>query len=265
MSWRDTGKRWGPILAAGGLCAASFGLNAWAWRAGSLASWPMLLQCHALALLVMLLTWYIVFTALAAGWPVPPASSWGRQLLGWAGGLVIVAGCVSFYPALPLVALGLPLFLGALFARRRTLGPEWKGMVLRAALAVLLFEATWYECATRSWQAMLGFGERIETHGGSEQLMAWAKEVLAETPPNGGKTIPANELPDFVVDMTGNIPGWPWVHVVNGDDPYVMIANGSGYGFLITVQPKHAEEAAQPSSVFGFHWRPGIDLGTASK
>jgi hypothetical protein len=265
MDWPESGKRWGPILAGAGLCAAAFGVNVWAWQAGRQASWVMLMQCHLLALLVMLLAWWMVFNALSAGWPVPPALSWGRHLLAWTGVLAIVAGCINLHPALPLVALVLPLFLGALIVRRHTLGPGWKGIVLRAALAVLLFEATWYECATKYWQAMLGLGERIEAHGGSERLMAWAKEVIAETPPNGGRTMVANEVPDFVVDMTGRIPGWPWVHVYNGDDPTVMIANGSGYGFLITVRPKQADEEAPPGGVFEFHWRPGIDLGTASK
>jgi hypothetical protein len=265
MVWSDVGKRWGPVLAGMGLCAASFGLNQWAWQAGNQASWVMLLQSHLLALLVLLLAWWVVFAALAAGWPVPPARAFGPQLLLWTSGLLIIAACAGLYPALPLVVLVLPLFLGALFVRRHTLGPEWQGTVLRATLAVLLFEATWYECATRNWQAMLGLGERIETHGGSERLLAWAKEVLAATPPNAGKTLQLNEVPDFVVDMTGRIPGWPWVRVYNGDDPEVMIANGSGYGFLITVRPKHADEEAPRTGVFPWSWRPGIDLGTASK
>jgi hypothetical protein len=265
MNWPEAGKRWGPILVGVGLCAASFGLNAWAWQAGREASWVMLLQCHVLALLVLLAAWWAVFQALTVGCPAPPARSSGRQLLAWTGGVVIVAGCVSFYPASGVVLVVLGLFFFALLPRRHRVGPEWKGMALRAALAVMLFEVTFNECATRSQQAMLGFGERIETHGGSERLMAWAKEVLAATLPGQGRTIAVNEVPDFVVDMMGNIPGWPWVNVYNGDDPEVMIANGSGYGFLITVRPKHAEEDAAVGGVFGFHWRPGIDLGTASK
>jgi hypothetical protein len=265
MNWPDVGKRWGPLLAGVGLCAASFGLNARARQAGTQARWAMLLPCHLFAVLVLLLAWWVVYNALAAGWPVPPDRSFGRRLLGLAGGVLIVAACCSLYPVLPVVAIVLPLFLGALFARRQALGPQWKGIVLRAALAVLLFEATWYECATRSWQAMLGLGERIETHGGSERLMAWAQEVLAATPPNEGRTLLANEVPDFVVDMMGRIPGWPVVYVYNDEEPKVWIVNGSGYGFGITVRPKHMDDEVSPWWAGEYRWRPGVYLGTVSK
>ena len=45
-------------------------------------------------------------------------------------------------------------------------------------------------------------------------------------------------MPEFIRDVTGNIPGWPFADVSRQPEPTVWIVNGSGYGFAITVQPE---------------------------
>ena len=103
----------------------------------------------------------------------------------------------------------------------------------------------------------------IEATAGSGRLRAWAKQQVEDTPPGTMRSLPRDELPDYVLDMMGNIPGWPFVRVYHTEERSVTLANGSGYGYGVSIYPYDEEGSTRHAE--GLPWRPGIFLYTVSK
>jgi hypothetical protein len=153
------------------------------------------------------------------------------------------------------------------FAKVRR-GPAWKVLTLHAALSASLFMITWHECSTTTERFLNGFGTRIDDSCGADRLMAWAQEIIAKPPAKDGGLLSASDYPEFILDLM-NSPDtrWPdgWVAGPAGEQATVVIANGSGYGFGITIRPSGSENGPATGGTMRITWRRGLFLHTVSK
>jgi hypothetical protein len=272
MGWKRTWNDWMPVAMAAGLCLGAFLLNAGAWQAGYRASWSALGGCNMLRIPLLLLAWVAVFSVFeGAARTEKPAGPSAGSVLRNIGLFLLVPACFSCQFLWTLVLLVLTAAVVALFSVRKDASPTtWKWTVLRFVLVSLLFTLTWYLCASTTRQALHGLGVRIADKGVEDRLRDWAAEVIAAVKQGRHHyRYTYDEVPDFVDDLMGPIPGWPIVHVdTYAQDPYIAIANGSGYAFQITICPSCIAQKPQPWWVpewTRLEWRPGIYLETAGR
>jgi hypothetical protein len=264
-------KRWFWTGCAIAICVAAFFLNARAWHAGHEASLAGLYQCSFWCFPLLFLAWVAVLAPFT-----PPLEGRTRERPTWTAlwtiGVFFIAlgSCVSahvLWVAVLLMLLVVLLWLVAFAKVRR--GPTWKGLGLHAALSVGLFMLTWDRCSTTTERFLNGFGTRIDDTCGADRLMAWAQEVIENPPANARGGLSANDYPQFVRDLMNspdNSP-WPegWVAGPAGEHATVVIANGSGYGFGITIRPSGSENGPGTGGTLWITWRPGLFLHTVAK
>jgi hypothetical protein len=267
--WSD----WKWLGLAGVLCLGAFLIRGRAWQAGYQADAFGLLGCHFLRFLVLLVAWAtLVAEFRAANGQQQPAPQSGVSVVHLAGTFLIMVACAGFSLAWPvvLVLLATPCLVGLFLSQKRSVDPAeraWaRWAMCRATLGVLLFTLTWYLAASVSRQALYGLGERIDDHGGSDQLVTWAKEVIAvHQKARRPAWLEPTELPDFVEDLLGRFQGVRTAGVDTGADPSVTLyTGGSAYHFQIIVRPSRAgrdpQDVQRPDE-----WQPGIYLGTGGK
>jgi hypothetical protein len=272
MDWKRIWNDWKAPGAAVVLCLGAFFLNAGAWHAGYCASWSALGGCNFLRMLLLLLAWGAVFSVFEEAAPTDkpfPASA--GSVLRNLGLVLLVPACFScqfLWPVVLLLSLAGVLALRSV--RNGAIPTVSKRTVVRFVFVSLLFPLTWYLCASTTRQALHGLGARIEDKGAEDQLRAWAAQVIAEVQQKkhtAGYTY--DEVPDFLDDLMGRLPGWPWVHVnADAPEPYVQVANSSGYAFMITICPSCRAREPVPWWIpewTRLEWRPGIYLETAGK
>lgn len=254
-------------LVALAACATSWFLHYRAWHLGYEASLQGLYQCSFSCGPVLFFSWAAILAPFA-----PPVeleegerSTWAAI---WSVGILLcaLACCVSVHFLWIAVAVVLAVIhLGLVgFARVRR-PPIWKTLALHTALTSGLFMLTWDRCSTTTERFLDGFGHRIDDTCGAERLMAWAKEVIAQQPQ--GRTLVRNDYPDFILELMDGPPPWPngWVAGPAGEHATVVIANGSGYGFGITIRPSGSENGPGTGGTYRMTWRPGLFLHTVSK
>jgi hypothetical protein len=278
MSWKQLWSDWGSVAVAAVACLGTFLLYGRAWQAGYSGSAIGLLGCHMLRLPLLLLAWLAVSSefktaASRGGPPVRPRFS----ALDFGGSLLICVGCFGCYPLWPFVLglLAVPLVMAVILLRKEATDPAESRRVrqalLSAGIAVVLFTLTWYWSASTTRQALYGLAERIEDRVGSDKLIAWAKDMIAE---GKAKKRPLrfenNELPDWVVDMLGRFEGVRGAGVQEyGDEACLTLyTGGSAYHFRIDVCPSRVNHGAPPwwaGEGNGLEWRPGIYLNIEGK
>jgi hypothetical protein len=256
-------KLWQVVLLGAAVCAAVSALRLLAWYDGTRGRYGLLMLANLLRLGVVLFAYCLVLWAVGAETRERPAMN-RLNLLSITCAVVILLVCAGI-PTLWPVPLGvLTITLAVQLARDRTLlAPGWKPVLLRASLGVALFMFIWYQGASTTNSALRGLGERIEATVGSERLREWAKQQIEGVPPGQNNTLRWDEVPEDVFDMMGNIRGWPLVRVVHSDERSVTLANGSGYGYGVSIYPY--DEGEPTRHALGLRWRPGIFLSTVSK
>ena len=238
------------------------GLRLLAWYDGTRGRYGLLMLANMLRLVVTYLSYSFAVWSVALQPEERPAGL--KRLHLFVCLVMVVLACAGF----PMLWPGILVAVTVLFAievlrsgARQTVG--LRPMLPRVCLAVTLFAMTWYLCVGTTVSAMRGLGERIDTTIGADRLRAWAKEQIDNTPASKSKHLSWEEVPQDIFDLLGSAPGWPFVWVVRDNQPHVFLANGSGYGYAITIYPYDESESA--ASVGGLTWRPGIVLSTASK
>jgi hypothetical protein len=149
---------------------------------------------------------------------------------------------------------------------------------------------------------MHGLGARIEAEGGSDRLLAWATQTIADHKqreralPVAGATavslagqsalngvsaliaaradedpgrMSQNEIPEWVDRLLGSYQGVRSVTVDTGNEPCIrLFTGGSAYHFQIRVGPPRVGQRP-PLSWAGtldrVEWRPGIYFSTEGK
>ena len=253
---------WLVTLLGALFCATAAGLRLLAWYDGTRGRYGLLILANVLRLVVITLSYSLAVWSVALQ---PEERRAGLKRLHLFACLVmVVLACAGF----PMLWPGILVAVTALFAievlrsgARRAVG--LRSMLPRACLAVTLFTMTWYLCAGTTVSALRGLGERIDATIGADRLRVWAEYQIDTTSPNTRKHISWDDVPQDIFDLLGRAPGWPFVWVVRDNHPHVFLANGSGYGYAITIYPYDESDSA--ASVGGLTWRPGIVLSTVSK
>jgi hypothetical protein len=243
-------------------CAAAAGLRLLAWYDGTQGRYGLLMLANVLRLPVVYLTYAFALWSVDL---LPQERSAGlKQLHLFVCLALVVLACAGFPLLWPGVLVAVTILISievGRIAARRALG--LRPVLLRAFLGVAMFTLTWYLSTGTTFTALRGLGERIDATVGADRLRAWAKEQIDKTPADKFKHLSLDEVPEDIFDLMGSIPGWPFVLVVRDNQPHVFLANGSGYGYSITIYPY--DESESNASVAGLTWRPGIVLSIASK
>jgi hypothetical protein len=255
-------KVWLVILLGGVACLAATGLRLLAWYDGTCGRYGWLMLANVLRLGVVFLS-YALLAEPAGLAPREQATRRTRNLFAFAcvGLTVLVcAGLPSLWPlvvVVPIAAIGVDLL-----ANRNRPAGGWRAMLCRAGPALALFAVTWYQAASTTDSALLGLGERIDSTVGADRLLEWAKQEIDSTPSGKWRLLASKEAPEDVFELMGAHPGWPYIRVVNDQERYVFVANGSGYGYGITLFPSDEEGTSNRGWL---KWRSGVFLGTVSK
>lgn len=285
MRWKAALSEWQAVLVALVVGVGAILVNRWAWRLGFDGRSIGLVGCHFLRAIFMLFAFLAVVHEFRIVAGVPKAAGSQLTLLDVPVVLLILPGCVGCYPlwAVVLVVLA-AVFLLRIVERAASRKPvEDRRAFLRSALVIGLFTFTWYEGAMVTRQGLRGLGERIEAKGSSDQLLAWAADVIAErqrrreafpavaasavgllTPPGNGPflaaaavaasapgegplMVPRSEIPDWLDDVMGPFQGVRGVTVRLEKEPYVTLyTGGSAYHFRIDVWPSRASHRPLP-------------------
>jgi hypothetical protein len=255
-------KLWQILLLGVAACLAASALRWLAWYDGTRGRYGLLMLANLLRLGVVFLAYALVVGSVSLQ-PDESATRLGRSLFSISCSVLLFLVCAGF-PLLWPVALVLPaVVLGILFFRQRDLlAGGIKPVLWRACLSIALFVVTWYQAASTTRSALLGLGERIDSTIGADRLLDWAKKEIESTPPGKWRTLPPDERPEDVIELMGVGGTWPLVRVTNAEERFVFLANGSGYGYGITIYPFDVEETENRGWI---RWSPGIYLDTVSK
>src|SRR5262249_27126513 len=193
-----------------------------------------------------------------------------RQLA-WRSGFLVnnvgYFGCHFGRLAVGLVALGMVVAaLGRLiFPGKDPTGAGWQVSILRGLVAVAACAFSWYHLAFLNGDGSRGLQARFESRVKPEELLAWAGDVLKDVPndapPYWHRFLPPEEVPPFVEDMLGTMPGRPTVEIIStGMERRVLITQGSGrcwFAVEVAPPPFHSEYERTWGATA---WRPGIYL-----
>jgi hypothetical protein len=273
-AWND----WGSVTVAIGACLGTFLLYLRAWHTGYAGSAIGLLGCHMLRLPLLLLAWLAVSSefktaASKGGPPIKPRFS----LFDFVGSLIIFVGCIGCYPIWPFVLalLAIPLVWAVILYKKQAAEPlevrRVRQALLSVGISILLFTLTWFLSASTTGQALHGLGARIEDLGGTDKLLVWAKDAIAEVK---ARKLPQRfeieELPDWVKEMLGQNEGVRGARISEYvDETCVYLYTGSSaYHFRIDVCPSRINHGTPPwwaGEGGGLELRPGILLNVEGK
>jgi hypothetical protein len=235
-----------------------------AWYDGTQGQDSLLMLANLLRLVVVFLAFFLFLWSVGLGTKERPPVQDQVSVLTSGCAIAVLLVCAGL-PFLWPVALAIPVGVVTIEAVRRRqalLAPGWKPVLARAVLGGAVFLCTWYQAASTTRSALYGMGQRIDEVG-PERLREWARQKIAEVPPGEQKGLRYDDVPDYVSDLMGNIPGWPFGWVNHGSQPYVFLANGSGYGYGVNIYPE--DDEATGRSMGGMRWCPGIFIETVSK
>jgi hypothetical protein len=255
------------MVVAGGISLVAYLLPLVCWYDGRQGRYGLLLLCNLLRLLLLLIAFLMLPGAVGLGGKdKPPVRADRFALLSVACMALMFLACAGAASRWTAVLGAVATLLTVLvWYRQRHFVPGGRPVLLRAVIAGAAFMFIWYQCASTTASALTGLGERLEATGGSERLRAWAAEVIAATPAGQWRHLRREEIPDFVDDLMGRIPGFPTVWVYNMDQPCVVVANGSGYGYGVAVCPDGQEPQVGFGGMVRTTWRPGIYFTTVFK